>query len=416
MKESKSLEFKQTMTNTFLKTVSAFANYDGGTIIFGIADDGSVSGISDPDGFALSIENKVNDGITPHPDYTISINRTDKTVSLEVRRGASKPYLYKAKAYKRNDTATIEVDNNEFTRMVLEGKNINFEELPSGKEHLRFNTLEQRLREHTGIEKFALDVLRTLNLYSNDSGYNNAAAILADVNDFPVIDVAKFGENISIINKRKTFGNMSIITAYDSAVELFRDYYQYEEISGMTRNKVELIPEESFREAIANALIHRTWDMKTYIRVSMFDDRIEIVSPGGLPYGITNDEYLSGRISLLRNPVIGNVFFRLGLVELFGTGVFRIMQAYENSMRKPVFETSDNVIKVTLPVIGPKANLTKDEAAVYSALSKVRSKSISEITDSVEFGKSKTTELLKALSEEGIVSIVGNGRGTKYHA
>ena len=119
MKESKSLEFKQTMTNTFLKTVSAFANYDGGTIIFGIADDGSVSGISDPDGFALSIENKVNDGITPHPDYTISINRTDKTVSLEVRRGASKPYLYKAKAYKRNDTATIEVDNNEFTRMVL---------------------------------------------------------------------------------------------------------------------------------------------------------------------------------------------------------------------------------------------------------------------------------------------------------
>lgn len=82
---------------------------------------------------------------------------------------------------------------------------------------------------------------------------------------------------------------------------------------------VEKIPETAFREAIANALIHRVWDINLHIRVSMFDDRIEVVSPGGLTAGITAEEYLSGKLSILRNRNLANVFYRLRLVEIFET-------------------------------------------------------------------------------------------------
>lgn len=110
----------------------------------------------------------------------------------------SKPYLYKSKAYKRNDTATIEVDTLEFTRLILEGKHLNFEELPSGEQELSFDELAASMKQITGIEEFDKDVLRTLNLYSNRQGYNNAAALLADHNNFPGIDIARFGTDISM--------------------------------------------------------------------------------------------------------------------------------------------------------------------------------------------------------------------------
>lgn len=102
---------------------------------------------------------------------------------------------------------------------------------------------------------------------------------------------------------------MSILEMYDKSIQAYRDYYQYEGIDRSYRKKVELIPEEAFRESIANALIHRAWDLNSKIRISMFEDRIEINSPGGLINGITKDEYLSGMISSLRNPIISNVFF-----------------------------------------------------------------------------------------------------------
>ena len=106
---------------------------------------------------------------------------------------------------------------------------------------------------------------------------------MADKNHFPGIDTIKFGENISIIQKRSTFENISVLEVYDKAIDVFRDYYQYEVIQSADRQKIEKIPEAAFREAIANALIHRVWDVDSQIRVSMFDDRLEIVSPGGLP-------------------------------------------------------------------------------------------------------------------------------------
>ena len=414
MRETRTLEFKETITNTFLKTVSAFSNYDGGTIYFGIDDDGNIKGLKDVKQACLDIENKINDSISPQPNYTLEIQNNDQTIKLTVKSGIQKPYLYKSKAFKRNDTATIEADTLELSRLILEGKNISFEELPCRQQELSFEILHRKLKEHIQIEAFNQDTLRTLNLYDNNNGYNNAAAILADTNHFPGIDIVKFGENISIIQKRATFENRSILEVYEKSIDVFRDYYQYEVIQGADREKVEKIPEAAFREAIANALIHKAWDIASQIRVLMFDDRIEVISPGGLPSRITEEEYLSGKLSVLRNRNLANVFYRLGFVEIFGTGITRIKHLYEEGLIKPDFEVSENTIKIVLPVFEKNLNLTENEQTVYKFLSKTMLKPISEIAPYVPFGRSKTTQLLKGMEQKGIVVVEGKGRGTKY--
>ena len=414
MRETRILEFKETITNTFLKTVSAFSNYDGGTILFGVDDDGNIKGLPDVKQACLDIENKINDSITPQPDYTLEIQNNDQTIKLTVKSGLQKPYLYKSKAYKRNDTATIEVDTLEFSRLVLDGKNIRFEELPCKDQELSFEILHRKLKEIVRIENFDKDTLKTLNLYDDVNGFNNAAGLLADKNHFPGIDIVKFGENISIIQKRSTFENVSVLEVYEKAIEVFRDYYQYEVIQGADRKKMEKIPEAAFREAIANALIHRVWDVDSQIRVSMFDDRIDIVSPGGLPSGITEEEYLSGKLSVLRNRNLANVFYRLGFVEIFGTGITRIKQLYADSLIKPDFEVSENAIKIMLPVFEKNADLTEDEIIIYKLLSKTMLKPISEVAPYVPFGKSKTTKLLKEMCQKGVITVEGKGKSTKY--
>ena len=227
MRETRKTELKEKITNTFLKTVSAFSNYDGGEIYFGIDDSGSIKGLPDIKQACLDIENKINDSIAPQPDYTLEVQNNDRTIKLTVKSGLYKPYLYKSKAYKRNDTSTIEVDPLELSRLILEGKNIRFEDLPCEDQELTFDILCRELKEYIHIETFNQDTLKTLNLYNSTTGYNNAAGILADRNHFPGIDIIKFGENISVIQKRATFDNISILSVYEKTLDVFKDYYQY---------------------------------------------------------------------------------------------------------------------------------------------------------------------------------------------
>ena len=413
VRETKYLEFKTEITNTFLKTVSAFANYNGGEIIFGINDEGTAIGMTNPVQACLDIENKINDSIRPQPVYELEVNDKDKTVHLKVYEGDSKPYTYKSKAYRRNDTATIEVDELEFSRLVLKGRNVNYEQLPANEQNLTFTVFGALVKNEIGIEVFNKDILKTLNLYSDKEGYNIAAELLADKNSFCGIDLARFGESISVILKRETIEHMSLLSELERAIQIYRDFYQYEKIEGIERKKIERIPEQAFREALANGLIHRTWDVKSRIRVMMYGDRIEIISPGGLPTGISDEEYLKGNVSLLRNPILANVFYRLHIVEILGTGITRIRESYRDSVVKPAFEVYENSINVILPV-SDAFELTRDEAEVYKELGITVSKSIGEITERVSFGRSKVAAILKRLADKHYIIIQGNGRGTKY--
>ena len=414
MKENKSLEFKATITNSFLKTVSAYSNFRGGEILFGVNDDGSVCGIDNPDQVCLDIENRINDSIAPKPDFEIDIDDSKKIIRLVVREGQYKPYLYKGKAYRRSDTASIEVDQAELKELVLQGSNLYFEELPCGRDDLIFQELSAKLMKNLDIKVVSEDILRTLGLFTKDKKFNNAAALLSDENDFYGIDIARFGNSINEIMDRETISKTSVLKQYDAALNMIKRYYQYEEISEIERKKVDLVPETAYREAIANALIHRDWSINSHIRISLFSDKIEIKSPGGLPRGITAEEYMKGDISCLRNPILGNVFFRLHYIEMFGTGVRRILLAYKDAKIKSKFEITDNVISVILPVTADQYHVTNDEAKVMSALENGEQLSSSEIAKVTGYTKSKVLRLIEHLKEKDYIKIIGNGRGTKY--
>ena len=414
MKETKILEFKETTeTKSFLKTVSAFANYSDGKIVFGICDDGTVKGIDDPNEACLNLENKLNDSIKPIPFYTLEINK-DNTITLEVKKGIYTPYFYKGKAYKRNDTATIEVDRLELNRLVLEGMSQTYEEQVSSKQELSFLQLEKELSEKLGIDKITADILRTLGLIKNHK-YNNAAALIADKNEYLGIDIVRFGKNINELMNRSMCDNISILQMYHHAMEFYEMYYIYEKIEGSQRIKKELIPSEAYREVLANALVHRLWDINSRIRISMFEDRIEISSPGGLPPGLDEEEYLNGQISNLRNPIIGNIFFRLNYIEMFGSGIKRIKAAYNDSLSKPKFKIFNNSIEVCLPIMESKTIISDDEQAIIDILSNSQKISRLQIEGIAGFTKSKTVRLLTSLNDKGIVLKSGSGPNTKYY-
>ena len=415
MRETKDLEYKESITNTFLKTVSAYANYGTGVILFGVADDGAIKGIDDPERACLDIENRINDSIDPVPEYQLSIDKKTSVITLRVQEGLHKPYLYKAKAYRRSDSATVAADRLELSRLILEGQNLSFEELPASNQQLTFEILKDKLAAVLHIESFSEDTWKTLEIYKEGTGFNKAGELLADVNDLCGTDIVRFGETISIILDRATFEHQSILKQYDQSLEMYRQYYQYEQIKGAFRETVSLIPEEAFREAIANALVHRTWDINASINVSMFADHIDITSPGGLPRGISKEEYLRGGISILRNRIIGNVFLRLQMIEKFGTGIRRIYESYKGSNIKPTFDVTDNAIKISLPVIEIASNLPDDENMVFSLL-KGKLLSSSVIAEETGFGKTKTVFILNKLVKAGYVRVSGNGRGTKYTA
>ncbi len=412
MRETKTLELKATITNTFLKTVSAYANYGTGRVLFGVDDDGNSVGIENPTEKLLDIENRINDSIDPCPDYSLHVNPKTGVITLKVLEGLHKPYLYRSKAYRRSDSATVEVDRVELTRLILEGQNRSFEGTKASRQDLRFTILEKKLQETIGIQGINQDILKTLDLYGAE-GYTSAGELLADENSFEGIDIVRFGDTINLLLDREVFEGVSLLEQYDRALSMYRKYYQYEEIDGALRTLIATVPEEAFREGVANALVHRTWDTKGHIRISMYPDRIEIASPGGLPKGVSEKEYLAGQLSMFRNPIIGNVFFRLKIIERFGTGIRRINDAYRESDTKPKFAVFENSILVTLPTISSYTSLKKDERAVYKAV-QGKELSSSEIAKIAGFSKTKVVSLLKRLTESGYVKILGTGRGTKY--
>ena len=414
MKECRAIEWKESVSNSFLKTVSAFANYGSGSIVFGIADDGSVKGLADTRAACLDIENKINDSIDPTPFFSLTENTRKKTVTLAVEEGPNKPYLYKGKAYRRSDTATVEVDNVELRRLVLAGQNMHFEELPCHEQDLTFHALEEKLEAEHVVKALNGDVLRTFNLFNFEAGFNNAALIVSDQNTFPGIDVARFGENINTIADRSTFEGTSVIEQIDGACTMFERYYSVETIEGARRATHYSIPYEAFREAVANAVAHRTWDVNAKIRIAMHPDRFDISSPGDLPAGLGRDEYLRGFISQLRNPILANVLFRLNIIEMFGTGIVRIRSSYAEYEQKPEFDVSENAVRVTLPVTDARSALTSDEELVYRFVKEEGSAASGQIVANFNFGKDKAVKLLRSLVEKRYVKKTGTGRGTKY--
>lgn len=413
------LEYKREVSRSFLKTVSAFANYNDGTIIFGIEDNGNISGISDVVTQRMKIEQMINTSLDPVPNFTITevLDNQKTIIELHVEKGKDTPYTINKRSYKRSDTSTVEVSRQEYQRLILEGINLDYEEQKAKGQDLSFAYLEKEMKSRVGISSLSLDILKTLNLLNVEGFYNNAAELLSDNNvvEHSGIDIVKFGSNQDTILYRKTLNHKSILEMFHQTLGIFEQYYEYEKIIGYERVRKSLLPKSAFREALANAIVHRDWMVNKHIQISMYDDRVVINSPGGLPNGISEQEYLNSNLSLATNPIIATVFFRLGIIEKFGTGITRIKDEYHGNLRQPTFIIGLNNIEIILPIkLDDQKDLSETENKIINLLEINESLPRLAIDEYLEIDKYKSIRILNKLQDLGIVKKQGNGSATTY--
>ena len=417
--ETNILELKQAYTKSYLKTVSAFANERNGKIIFGIADDGQIIGVNDESKIRQQIENAIHDSFTPIPNFDLETNVIDgkSIVILSVARGLAIPYLYKGKAYMRVDTSTFVADEFRMRKWFQEISNINFEEqLVDEVEGFSFEWLQRAFYEEMGIGEFTEGMLITLGLRKNGQ-FTNVGRFFSDENTYRFgVDIVKFGRNASEFVKRLRLTNQSIIKQFYDAMDFFDNYYHdYEVVEAGARISRVRLPRNAFREALANAIVHRDYQINANIQIEFWDDYIKITSPGGLTSDISEAQYLSGGISVPRNATIANIFYRLRIIETFGTGVGRIKSEYFSWGQTPKFKVSTNTIEVILPVINydKKAMIDNRETEVIKLLEKMP-QSRNQIQEVLGLSASTTKNLLLSLAEQNKIERFGKGKATKY--
>lgn len=426
--ESKVLEYKSTFTKSLLKAVSAFANFHDGRIIIGINDDKTLIGVDNPEELRLNIENSINDNLEPCPYYEISTKTIDdKTILIiSVYKGDNTPYTVNNKAYKRSDTATVQVDKFLYQNLILAGRNKGFDGLASSVQELYFNYLESKMRKILGINSLSEDLLISLGLIENRK-YNNAAALFSDDNpvDSSVIQMIAYNDRTVLgIKDRVESKNTSILKQFDDCLDFYKKHINISEIiDGAYRKTVEEVPLVAYRESIANLLVHRDYMKNVDSRIEIFSDRIEIVSPGGLPIGILEDEYLEGRISIPRNRIIADIFLRLKIIEKLGTGIRRIKEYYREYDTKPEFIITENSITVILPRINKeikKVNeinldrLNSNELLIYYIIKDNGKINRKDIENKVDLKKSQILQIINNLREYNLVIKTGQGINTEY--
>lgn len=414
-RESETIEYKQQVTDTFLKSVSAFANCGTGQIIFGINDrTRQAEGLRDPEKAASQIENRLNDSLNPIPDYRIEIDDENKLVRLTVYKGDERPYYWKQTAYIRKGTSSVPMSSKALEDLILNRDNRSYDTLPAPSRDYSFSILADEAKEKLGLDHFGSDSQKSLGIKDLAGHVTVAGALLADENSYPGIDMVVM-ENEDLYGERKQAKGISVLQQLSEAMDFFIRYYRKERVSGnLSREEVFLVPEKAFREAISNALVHRTWNTFSDITVRFYQDRIEVLSPGGLPPGISELEYLYNELSVPRNFTLAYLFLRFGLIEKLGTGIGRILRSYSGEFSQPSFQFSENSIKVVLPVLGRLPELDSNEKDVIRAFRSRSRLTRAEIEKKTGFSRSKLSKVLKQLTQKNVLLVVGGGRSTQY--
>ncbi|NCC82013.1 MAG: hypothetical protein EOM04_07070 [Clostridia bacterium] len=429
--ESKYIEYKKEYSNTILKSVSAFANYQDGVIVIGITDEGSIIGVSNGEELKLNIENAINDNIIPKPFYELeTIEKNDKKLLLlKVYKGEYTPYLYKNKAYMRRDTSSVQTDKTDMENLILQGRNLTFEDLQAKEQDLSFKILETLLKKELKISSLSEDLLITLDL-KNTQGFNNAAALLADENPLESSKlqlISYMDHSVRNIKDRDTVQFISILKQYEKCIEFYRKHINVSEIiKGPYREIIEEVPFIAYREAVANLIIHRDYSKNVDSRIEFFSDRIEIISPGSLPSGISEEEFLEGRISNPRNKKIAHIFYRLKIIEKLATGIRRIKEIYSEYKEDPEFIVTENTVVVVLPkinvaeIIMPPVRendgkyLTLKEEQVYDFIRRNPGSKREDVQKYIGLGKTQTNTILTKLRDQAYIIKIGNGPATAY--
>ena len=426
--ESETLELKEIVVEDIKKEIIAFANSAGGTLYVGVADDGGIVGVENPDTVIQQISNMVRDSIKP--DITMFTRYAAKNVegkqivAVEIQRGTERPYYLAKKGlrpegvYVRQGTSSVPATSTAIRRMIKDTDGDSFEAMRSLEQNLTFQATEKEfaLRDLA----FGISQMKTLGILNTDGIYTNLGLLLSEQCAHTVKAAVFEGINQSIFRDRQEFTG--------SLLQQMNEVYEYIDRRNQVHSTFDKLrridtrdyPEVAIREALLNSLVHRDYSFSASTLISVYDDRIEFTSIGGLPAGVSLDDIMLG-LSVCRNPKLANVFYRLELIEAYGTGMKKIMGAYENSNKKPVIETTDNAFKIILPNLNedvgslPVADAGSEaERQVLEFIKKNGSISRKETETAVNLKQTAAGRLLSKMIQKKLIVQIGQGKNTKY--
>lgn len=437
MLECKNIEFKRQYTDDIKYAVLAFANTEGGTLYIGINDDGSVEGVENPDAVMLQVMNMIRDNI--RPDITVAVDCSTElmenkhVVVLIIQRGVARPYylvnkgIRPAGVYVRQGASSVPASETAILQMIKESSGDVYEEARSLNQNLTFKEAEAYFaKKHL---QFGDAQKRTLQLISADGTYSNLGMLLSD-QCISIIKLAVFeGSKKTVFHDRKELSGSLFKQLEDAYAYINQFNYTRSEFPGLERVDTRDYPPEAVREALLNAVIHREYGIGGPTLISIFDDRIEFVTIGGLVKGLSLADIKLG-VSMLRNKNLANVFYRLHLIEAYGTGLLKIDECYADCAVKPQLLATDNAFKLVLPNINFAAKRVKnyslaDESKTASkkeeryqiVLELARQNSLvtrSMIEKALHVSTSTAVLVLKKMLQLGLLKKYGEGRNVSY--
>ena len=385
---------------SWLKSVSAFANGVGGVLIFGIADNDSVVGIDDVKKAMEVISEQIKVKMDPAPEVLLKAHLIDskEIITLEVYRGEETPYYYVGEgnytAYVRIGNESVIATATDLKRLVLRGKNKTYDSLVTDYsfDDYSFSKLKAAYYKKTK-KSMEMKDFESFGIVDKSGMLTNAGALLAD--ESPIYCSRLFCTRWNGIDKASGVIDALDDEEYTGSLILLLE----EGMSFARRNSKKMwrkesdrrveypeYPERSIFEGLVNGLVHRDYlDMGSEVHIDIFDDRLEIYSPGGMYDGtLIQDRDIDNVPSKRRNPVVADIFSRLDYMERRGSGFKKIMQAYEvepnyTEDKKPVFYSNATEFRVILKNLNFTDEVLREENEV---LDEVLNEVLNEVLDS----------------------------------
>ena len=456
--EGKTLEFKRDLTSPqrFLRSVVAFANTAGGTILVGV-EDGTrhVHGVSDPLTDEERVTNLIADSVSPQllPDIELLRHRDRLVLAVRIYPSPRRPHYLgnspETGAYVRVGSTNRQTDRDLIAEMVRFARSESFDEQPMAdvdSEAIDFRAASESFSEFRKLTERDLDLLGLCTIHQGRRVPTVGGLLLFGrkrLVHFPDawIQAGRFAgaDKSEIVDQIGL--KMPLPEAIPEAVAFIeRHMAAGVQIGSVYRQPRWTLPPVAVREALVNAVAHADYSQRgTPLRVSVFDDRLEVENPGLLPFGLTLDDLPRG-VSKLRNRVIGRVFHELRLVEQWGSGVQRILAACRDAgLHTPVWEEIGNRLRVTMrrhhqgagaPGGGLREStadtasvrepvpVQSTEQAILEALESADGLGTSEIAKAIGLSNRATRTRLIHLVNRGLVVEIGRGPHDpkrKYH-
>ena len=341
--ETNRIENKEQLNEEFEQEVIAFLNYkEGGIIYVGINKNGQVAGVENTDLTQLQIKDRIKNNIQPSTlglfDVTVETIENKEVIKVIISSGTEKPYYLRKKGrtpegcYIRIGSSKERMTERMIEEMFSKRIKNSLKEIEAPRQDLTFRQLKIHY-EGNGMtlnDNFA----RNLNLLTDEGKYNYNAYLLADENNISIKLVKYLGTSKMELIENQEYGYCCLITATQRILDrLTAENTVYAKIEYNGRKEVEMIDSKALKEAVINAMVHSDYTLSTTPIIELYSDRIEITSGGGLPQGLSQEEFLEG-VTAPRNKELIRVFKDVDLIENIGSGVLRILDAYDKSCFK----------------------------------------------------------------------------------